>query len=102
MPENAGDKAETKEKIKPQMKKIKNPYLILTRMPPNLTTLLHQISSILKIDYHPFDILQYNHDIVISNDILSYSTEMSKAILKQSIFLSNNLTFNGYLQVTQR
>jgi hypothetical protein len=106
LPENFGEaqpaRVATKQLIKPYLKKIKYPFLLVDFVPPNLTTMLHQISSTLKINYHPFGILDYNHDIVISNDILSYSTEMSKAILRQSIFLSNNLTFNGYLKVTQR
>ena len=75
----------------------------LNQIPENLLPVLFKISNICKIEFHPFDLVNYNLDIVISNDILSYANDqLTKAVLKKSVFLSNNLIFNGYLDLSHR
>jgi hypothetical protein len=64
----------------------------------DLSKFLEVISKNARLKYHPFDIVQYNNDVVISNDILtSTSDQLIQAVLRKSVYLSNHLTYNGFL-----
>lgn len=75
----------------------------LSKVEKTLDDVLKNMSKELKLDFNPFNLISYNQDILLSNSLLSSQAgTFSKSLIRKSIYLSNGLTFNGYMEETYK